>query len=92
MMLELRDRRLAVLAHLSPEGRERADFLRDALLTHLELVKRRVVIEKVRLLVSGVGLWLTLQCLWTCTSPMAEHGLGHGKGPLCARRCQKCLG
>jgi hypothetical protein len=43
-MLERRERWDLVLSRLpgGGEGRERAEFLRDALLTHLELVKRGV--------------------------------------------------
>ncbi|KAL6752459.1 hypothetical protein V8C86DRAFT_2753936 [Haematococcus lacustris] len=40
VMLELKERREASLAHLSEEQQGRAEFLRDALLTHIELVKR----------------------------------------------------
>jgi hypothetical protein len=43
-MLERRERWDSVLGRLpgGPEARDRAEFLRDAMLTHLELVKRRV--------------------------------------------------
>ncbi|KAG1661696.1 hypothetical protein FOA52_001973, partial [Chlamydomonas sp. UWO 241] len=42
MMLELGDRRQERLAAMPPDKQEAADFLRDALLTHIELMKRAV--------------------------------------------------
>jgi hypothetical protein len=47
-MLELADRRQRILDGLLPEMQETAEFLRETLLTHIELIKRKEESEQLK--------------------------------------------